>query len=182
MSWMEKCVLVLAVVLLVGTLGKGLDTREQGGMTADVPRVDSFTNQTDVPVWESGDFWVYRVGISYQDTGTWADLVLEGLHVEVTAVNGAAYTLAFSGDVAGSVLIAGIVEGTLQDTVMEGTMVVRAEDLAVEEVTDVRIEGSIKRQLVTNGFRADLSLRQNVTPAVAPYGFPIVVGETWSVP
>ncbi|HDS59735.1 MAG TPA: PKD domain-containing protein [Thermoplasmatales archaeon] len=183
MSWIDKGVLILAVVLLVvGTLGKGLDTRDQGGMTADVPRVGPFTNQTEVPVWESGDFWAYRVGISYQDTGTRADLELEGLHVEVTAVNGAAYTLAFNGDVAGSVLIAGIVEGTLQDTVMEGTMVVRAEDLAVEEVTHMHIEGSIKRQLVTNGFRADLSLRQNVTPAVAPYDFPIAVGETWSVP
>jgi len=136
----------------------------------------------DVPTWESGNYWTYNLNLSYETSGASADLKLNDLHFEVTAVGSENYTLTFEGAVTGSVVLAGIIDGSMQNTNIDGKMVIRKSDLAIERMYDVHIAGEIKRQFVTNSFHVDMEMKQNVTPVASPYDFPINVNETWSVP
>lgn len=136
----------------------------------------------DVPTWEIGNYWTYDIDILYEAMGAAAEVTLKNMRFEVTNVGGENYTLEVDGDVIGSISLAGIIEGNLKNTDIEGKAFIRKSDLAMERLFDVRIEGEIERQLVTNSFWADLEMKQNVTPVIAPYDFPINVNETWSVP
>ena len=50
----------------------------------------------DVPTWESGNYWTYNLNLSYETSGASADLKLNDLHFEVTAVGSENYTLTFN--------------------------------------------------------------------------------------
>ncbi|MEA2054463.1 MAG: hypothetical protein U9O96_05035 [Candidatus Thermoplasmatota archaeon] len=135
----------------------------------------------DVPAWEVGNYWTYNMGISYEASGASADITLH-LKFEVTEVGSENYILTFNGGMTGSISLAGIIEGNIQNAVIGGKADIGKSNLAIEKVYDVHIEGEIKRQMVTNPFWADLGVKQNVTPVVSPYNFPINVNETWTVP
>ncbi len=139
-------------------------------------------DSADIPVWENGNYWIYDIGLSYEATGASAEVTITNLHFEVTNIGSESYTLTFNGEIIGSVVLAGIIEGVLQNTVINGKMSIGKSDLAMERLYDTHIEGNIKRQFVTNSFWVDLEMKQNVTPVVSPYDFPIDVNETWSVP
>jgi len=139
-------------------------------------------NQAEVPIWTVGDFWTYDIAIAYEQSSTVVDVVLRDTQFTVTGDTPTNYTLTFIGSVTGSAVIAGIVEGTLQNTVIEGSATIRKDDLAISSISDVYINGEIQRQFVTNDFSAELSIQQNVTPLVSPYDFPLVLEETWSIP
>ncbi|KAA0003677.1 MAG: PKD domain-containing protein [Thermoplasmata archaeon] len=141
-----------------------------------------FNDSADVPTWENGNYWTYDIDILYEAMGASADVTLKNLRFEVTDVGSENYTLYFNGDMVGSVSLAGIIEGNLKNTGIEGKAVIRKSDLAMEKLFDVHIEGDIERQFVTNSFWADMEMKQNVTPITSPYDFPINVNETWSVP
>lgn len=141
-----------------------------------------FNDGADVPTWENGNYWTYDIDVLYEAMGASADVTLKNLRFEVTDVGSENYTLYFNGDMVGSVSLAGIIEGNLKNTGIEGKAVIRKSDLAMEKLFDVHIEGDIERQFVTNSFWADMEMKQNVTPITSPYDFPINVNETWSVP
>ena len=134
----------------------------------------------DSPVWEIGDYWNYNMYISYEQPSASADLTLN-MHFEVTNDDGVHYILNFEGNVEGSVSIAGVIEGEMKNTVINGQLYIRKSDLAMITF-NAHMEGEIERMFVTNAFSADIELKQNVTPAVSPYDFPIEVNETWTVP
>ncbi len=136
----------------------------------------------DVPVWGVGDHWTYNMDLSYDASDASADLQINNLDFEVTANGSSNYTLNFHGDITGSVVLAGIIDGNLENTDIDGKATIRKSDLAIERLYDVHIAGDIKRQLVTNSFYVDMEMKQNVTPVASPYDFPINVNETWSVP
>ncbi len=142
----------------------------------------SIDDGADVPTWEIGNYWIYDIDILYEAMGATAEVTFKNIRFEVTNVGSEDYTLDVDGDVIGSVSLAGIIEGNLKNTDIEGKAFVRKSDLAMERLFDVRIEGEIERQLVTNSFWADLEMKQNVTPVISTYDFPININETWSVP
>jgi len=138
-------------------------------------------NGADVPTWETGTYWTYDIDIGYEAGGTSADVTIADMRFEVTSVDAETYALEVEGTMTGTVSIAGIIEGRIQNTDLSGMATVRKADLALEQLADVHIEGEIQRTLTTNDFQADLALKQNVTPVVSPYDFPITVNDTWTV-
>jgi len=132
-----------------------------------------------LPTWEIGDFWKYGMAISYSDSQASANLAINA-NFTVIDTSGD-YRLSFSGNVEGSVEVAGIIDGEFQNTVATGSIYVDKSDLAMKRIV-VHIEGEIKRMLTVNSFYADVELKQNITSPVSPYDFPIEDGETWVVP
>lgn len=139
-------------------------------------------DDAEVPLWEVGNYWIYNIDIVYEAMGAYADVTLENILFEVINIESENYTLDINGDIAGSVSLAGIIEGNLRNAYISGKEFVRKSDLAIEKLFDVHIEGDIERQFVTNAFWADLEMKQNVTSIASPYDFPITVNKTWSVP
>jgi len=177
---LKACAICMALGFsFLSVAGAGIDTCNVNGK---ISGTSLSYDGADVPVWGAGDYWTYDMDLSYEASGTSADLQINDLHFEVTSVGGSNYTLDFQGDVTGSVLLAGIIDGSLQNTAIDGKMTIRKSDLAIERLYDVHIAGEIKRQLVTNSFHVDIEMKQNVTPVASPYDFPIDVNETWSVP
>lgn len=136
----------------------------------------------DIPVWETGTYWTYDIDIAYEASGASADVTLQNTRFEVVGVDSETYSLDVAGAITGSVGFAGIIEGQIQNTEMSGTATVNKTSLALEQLSDVHIEGDIQRTFTTTSFRADLEMKQNVTPVVSPYDFPVAVDETWTVP
>jgi len=182
MEAVKSKVYALCMILGISFLsvaGAGID---MWGANEKISGIFLSYDGADVPTWEDGNYWIYDLSLSYEASGASADLQINNLHFEVTSVGGSNYTLNFQGDVTGSVLLAGIIDGSMQNTNIDGKMTIRRSDLAIERLYDVHIAGEIKRQFVTNSFHVDMEMKQNVTPVASPYDFPINVNETWSVP
>lgn len=177
----KKRVILTVCILLAATFVPAAGTVENSipvsrhGMSME-------NESAELPTWEPGNYWTYLMNISYEATGASADMTLHNIIFEVVDIDEQRYTLAFNGTVTGAVVLAGIIEGNLQNTVIEGMAHVRKSDLALEQVFDVHMEGEIQRQMVTNSFWMDIGMNQNVTPVVSPYDFPIELFETWRVP
>jgi|GEM_PF-1413240 len=177
----KKGAIVMACILLVAAFMPVAGTVEN---YSSFPEHQSCVQNesAELPTWELGNYWTYVMNISYEATGASADMTFHNVTFEVVDIDEQRYTLAFNGTVTGAVVLAGIIEGNLQNTVIEGNAYVRKSDLALERVFDVHMEGEIKRQMVTNSFWADIEMNQNVTPVVSPYDFPIELFETWTIP
>ena len=181
MKVLLKGVLVLVIMLTACTIASQI-TLFNPTLNTLSHQCFNDENQTEVPIWAVDDFWSYDIAITYEQSSTVVDVVLHDIQFIVTEETPTDYMLTFSGSVIGSAVIAGIVEGTLRNTVIEGLAIIRKDDLAIRSLSNVNINGEIQRQFVTNDFSVELSIQQNVTPLVSPYNFPIIIEETWLIP
>ena len=180
----KKIIGILVVTLLIVSM---LPMVESLGTTNErTPKIravsSAINGYADVPVWENGDYWSYDIEIQFTALVVSGVIKLNDLHFEVTYVGSEYYLLDFNGDVTGSISIIDILGGDIQNSAIDGKARVRKSDLAIEEILNLRIEGEIERMLVTNSFSTDIGIKQNISPIVSPYDFPIDVGETWVVP
>ncbi len=147
--------------------------------TLPLYRTLDYEDGAELPVWSVNDHWEYDMKISYSTPQASATIAMDA-NFRVVNISEENYTLNFHGDVTGSIEVAGIINGDFQNTIMNGEVYVRKSDLAMEKAS-IHMEGEIQRAFVTNSFYVDIELKQNVTPAVSPYDFPIEAGETWNV-
>jgi len=180
----KKIIGILVVTLLIVSMLpmiKSLEiTKEPALNIKDVSTEINY--YADAPVWENGDYWSYDIEMQFTAKLFSGLLKLNDLHFEVTYVGSEYYLLEFDGIVTGSISIVDIIEGSIQNSDIGGTVRVRKSDMAMEEILNLRIEGEIERTLVTNSFSTDIGIKQNISPIVSPYDFPIEVEETWVVP
>jgi hypothetical protein len=180
----RKAIGSVVLLLVTASVFAGGITAEQARYSArSNPASALFDNDTaETPSWAVGNFWTYDMNITYEAQGAEVGMSMDEVRFEVTSENDEAYFLDFQGDVAGSVNVASIIQGTFQNTDITGTVEVRKSDLAFVRIYNVSMTGAIQRQFVTTSFYLDIELKQNVTPAVSPFDFPIELFEEWTVP
>lgn len=140
---MKKLVGLILCTLLISTVS----VVAQNGVTDTVTQNTSTTGlDDDVPVWEVGNIWSYKVdtfSIQFIASGKLIglDLSVESLDLEVVGTTATSYLLDISGKISGTVLFddgAGIrLSGSLFFTRLEGSMQFRQADLAAEGETIV---------------------------------------------
>jgi len=173
-------VIMLLTISILPLVESSEITKKQASELRDV--LSKINDYADVPVWKNGDYWSYDMAIQFTALVVSGDMKLNDLYFEVTYVGNEYYLLDFHGDVTGSLNIIDIIGGDIQNSVISGKARIRKSDLAFEEILNLRIEGEIERTLVTNSFSIDIGIKQNISPIISSYDFPIEVGETWVVP
>jgi hypothetical protein len=102
-------------------------------------------SSNDVPIWNEDDYWKYKINIKghNQDNSISFDLSFSDLKITVQKVKTENYELTYSADVEGSGTIAGILNGNLRNTQVNGELIVRKSDLSIIETNDVDFIGKI---------------------------------------
>ena len=137
----------------------------------------------DTPIWEVGNYWTYDITINggipkYLDIN---NLKMDDLKFTVEEVNDDSYTVSFSCDVTGNVVVkVDIIQisGNFQDTDLEGTLIVNKSKLTINEVADMVFDGYIKPNILPKipiNIAGDCLFFYQ-TPLL---DFPINNGESW---
>jgi len=143
------------------------------------------TSGADLPVWNTGDKWEYRIEIegfcNYADVEF--DIVMPDLEFEVKSTSGSNYKLHFDGSLTGSGTwtIGGAFDlsGTFKNTNIHGDMYVRKSDLALVSISNGKITGQVQAGAIPLTLNADLGPVNFANP-LQNMQFPLNVGDAWT--
>jgi hypothetical protein len=135
----------------------------------------------ELPVWEDGDFWKYRIELEgeYDAFEASFDIVFPNLQFQVVDTSGDTYKLSFSGSLTGSATYDPFgISGPFSNTNINGNIFVNKTDLGTVEITNTKITGKIA---VVFNLDVDIDLLEFL-PIFVNTQFPINVGDSWTVP
>jgi hypothetical protein len=142
-------------------------------------------DSAEVPIWHVGDSWIYDVHVVGGDSADAMDfdISMPNLEFEVVEVQDDMYRLDVTADLEGSVSgsIEDLeIEGTFQNAeITQGVICVNKSDLAIVEITGLKIEGDVKGSVFTYAFTIDIEY--DPSEPVSSLSFPLYVGKNWNV-
>ena len=168
--------------------------------------INSFDD--DVPVWEVGDGWEYKINDIDLELGFEGQPVhihgkIDNLYFEVTDVSGDSYKLEYNSKVNGDFNVdidldyLGLGDGSIKTTgelvftTLRGDMLLRKSDLGIKEI-NARISGILKVKIeeqpfipiptITIPIPARISLNANSNNPFTVLDFPLSTGKVWGLP
>jgi len=167
---------------------------------------DSFDD--DVPIWEIGDGWEYRINEIYLELGFEGQPVqvhgkIDNLYFEVTDVSDDSYKLEYNSKVDGGFNVdidlyyLGLGDGSIKTSgelavaKLSGDMVLKKSDLGIKEI-NAEISGILKIKIeeqpfipiptITIPIPARISLNANSNNPFTILDFPLSTGKEWGLP
>ena len=179
----KKYIIFLSMLMLTSAIAGTIQANPDN---ENVEKVNLGLNSgADLPVWNTGDMWEYRIEIegfcNYADASF--DVVFPDLEFEVTSTSGSNYKLHFDGSLTGSGTwtIAGAFDlsGNFKNTNIHGDMYVRKSDLALVSLNNGKISGQVQTSVLTLNVDADIGPINFATP-LQNMQFPLNVGDSWT--
>jgi len=153
----------------------------------DDPTTSNFFVEDDAvaPEWEVGHTWTYEATLNGGFPGYWtfSNIRTTDLVITVEEVQSDSYLLSFSASISGSVVLKVsiiTISGTLQDTGVEGDLLVNKSKLTYDAMEDFVFDGFIKPNLLPKipfSFDGDVLMYYG-TPLL---NFPINNYESWNI-
>ena len=158
---------------------------------------------TDLPVWEENDYWIYKVdtlSVDFEQGGQYIHVLLETdeLKLEVLEVNTETYTVKIDATLNGNGQLFmnsknGPINMTLNltNTKLTGTIIFNKSDLGIKELNpklDGRLSIDITEQHFVDfkipkiSFRATIDIFSDIATPLTFIDFPLDVNSTWGVP
>jgi len=168
--------------------------------------IDSFDD--DVPIWEIGDGWEYRINDIELELGFEGQSVqihgkIDSLYFEVTEVSDDSYKLDYNSKVDGGFNVdidldyLGLGDGSIKTTgelvvtKLSGDMILKKSDLGIKEI-NAKIAGMLKVKIEEQPFipfptitiliPARINLNSNSDNPFTILDFPLSTGKTWGLP
>ena len=141
------------------------------------------TNSEEIPSWSIDNFWKYDIAIE----GELSDSVefnwnFINIVFTVESMDSTYYDISISGTVTGDISLKGpsIIEGTLQDTSITGSMKVEQNNIGIKEI-DADINGKLAiLGIPLKSFTMDVDI--DFTPSYCAIIFPFNQGSKWTSP
>ena len=203
----RKMITIFVAVLFITTVfpvmtSVNIDKMKTSNVTF---ATESISFHDDVPVWEVGDTWKYKVDdidIEYEDGDVAVDMHLEigELILQVTDDTDDSYKLEFNAKVDGEFTsyidflqteFSGEL-AKLRSSKIEGDVSVRKSDLGIEKI-DSQVIGVFKVKITENPLTplirfltlripVDIALNTNFDNPYAILDFPLEIDKTWGLP
>jgi len=110
-------------------------------------------NDAELPIWDVGDYWTYDVTINggIPKYVTLSNIKMSNLKFTVEEVHNETYTISFSSSVTGSGTVKLdiiTISGQLQQTEIEGTLIVNKSKLTINATKDLIVDGYVKPPVI----------------------------------
>jgi hypothetical protein len=143
-------------------------------------------NDADLPIWNIGDSWTYRVTMNggIEDFVDLNNLQITNLEFTVEQVQTEFYKLDMSGDASGSVVIdLDIIplSGQLQDTSFSGDVFVNKSTICLHEIQNLDFSGYVKPPILPRIPFSITGIMNATFGSVTTFDFPINRDETWFI-
>lgn len=184
---MKKKILVISIVslFLLASLSSmsiiGMEITTQNNENDETPFEE---NDADVPIWEVGHSWKYDITVSggLPPYISISNFKFDDLTFTVDEVTDESYIISYSADVSGSFSVKVQIitlSGKVQETDIEGSMIVNKSSLIIDEVLDSIVDGYIKPNILP---KFHFSVEGN--SVITYYGpsflnFPLNNGDAW---
>ena len=182
MKLRKTCIVVLIMLLISSFCVSAINVSYNDSnvqSTMFLPNIDG----AELPVWENGDFWKYRIELEGEDdaVGSSFDIVFPDLQFQVVDTSGDTYKLSFSGSLTGSGTYDTFgISGQFSNTNVNGYIFVNKTDLGTVKITNTKITGKIGN-IIKLDIDVDIDLLEFL-PIFVNMQLPINVGDSWIVP
>jgi len=198
---MKKILGILICIMLMTTfltVAKNVDTVNKEQMIDEDSNTSSFDDCVDVPVWEIGHWWKYKIeeiDISLEKENLSIDIYgeIDDLTFEVIDDTGGYYQLeihqveirgnyAFFVDIGyGPINISGTLLHLLKPTTLEGSILLNKSDLGIKQFNP-KISGRLTVDNILLSIPGTIDLHTHFDFPYAIIDFPFCVNQPWSLP
>lgn len=195
---------IIVCILLTTSYITIAESTEKISSVSALKNTSNTSFEDDVPVWEEGDRWsykIYNMTVDFKQEGQYIHMVLETnkLDMKVIDVTNDFYVLKIDAALTGSGHIYMLIEGDpvnitlkLQNTVLSGTIVFNKSDLGIKEInsklTGRLLINIIEQHYIENftvpqiSIRATIDLSAELSTPLTIIDFPLNVTNIWGIP